>query len=143
MMLSDKVSYGLDLLWETGLFRFMIPELGLQLNYNQNSQYHSFTLDTHTKKVVEATPKDLDLRWSALLHDIAKPFVRSENPKGYSNYIRHEKLGVDMVLRLAKHLNWSNSRRDKVVELVRNHLEDDCPLRQYDNISKCYKEVEK
>ena len=39
-------------------------------------------------------------------------------------------------LRLATHLKWSNERRDKVVEIVRNHLKDDCPLRVYDNMGK-------
>lgn len=157
ILLSEYSGYGLRLLWENELFKFIIPELQLQLNYDQNSQYHKFSLDIHTIKVVAATPKDLDLRWSALLHDIAKPFVRTDkevtterkdinNPKPVkveriktkikTNYIGHEKLGADMVLRLASHFKWSNDRRDNVVELVRNHLEDDCPLREYDNMGK-------
>ncbi len=157
ILLSDRVDDGLRYLWDANLFRFMIPELQLQLNYDQNSNYHSFTLEEHTKRVVMATPKDLDLRWSALLHDIAKPFVRTDkeiiiskedlkNPEPVkvekmetgikTNYIGHEKLGADIVLRLAAHFKWSNERRDNVVGLVRNHLEDDCQLREYDNMGK-------
>lgn len=148
ILLSEHVDYGLGMLWDLGMFKFIIPELQLQLDYDQNSKYHSFTLDIHTIKVVEATPKDLDLRWAALLHDIAKPFVRTDKEFEFrdfktttkSNYIGHEKLGADMVLRLATHFKWSNKRRDNVVELVRNHLEDDCPLREYDNMGKGYDE---
>ena len=136
ILMSDNVGDGLDYLWIADLFKFMIPELQLQWGYDQNSKYHKFTLEEYTKRVVAATPRDLDLRWSALLHDIAKPFVRTENPKGYSNYIGHEKLGADMVLRLSTHLKWSNDRTKAVVELVRNHLEEDCPLREFDNIGK-------
>lgn len=136
ILLSDRVDDGLRYLWNGNLFKFMIPELQLQLDYDQNSKYHKFTLEEHTKRVVMATPKDLDLRWAALLHDIAKPFTRTDNPKGYCNYIGHEKLGADMVLKLSNHLKWSNERRDNVVELVRNHLEDDCPLREFDNMGK-------
>lgn len=144
ILLSEYVGQGLRLLWQNELFKFIIPELQLQFNYNQNSAYHNYDLHYHTHQVVVATPKDLDLRWSALLHDIAKPFVRTDkqilldehNVTTKSNYIGHEKLGADMVLRLASHLNWSNDRRDKVVELVRNHLDDDCPLREYDNMGK-------
>lgn len=147
ILLSEYVGQGLRLLWKNELFKFIIPELQLQFNYDQNSKYHKYLLHIHTKKVVEATPKDLNLRWAALLHDIAKPFVRTDKPIIIpalsdkpvfikTNYIGHEKLGADMVLRLAIHLKWSNDRRDNVVELVRNHLEDDCPLREYDNMGK-------
>ncbi len=150
ILLSKCAGYGLQLMWENELFKFMIPEIQMQFKYDMNSRYHKHLLHIHTKKVVEATPKDLNLRWAALLHDIAKPFVRTdkiivgapmlldEEIREYtkSNYIGHEKLGADMVLKLAAHFKWSNERRDKVFELVRNHLEDDCPLREYDNMGK-------
>lgn len=149
ILLSDHVEMGLDLLWKTGLFKFMIPELHCQIGYNQNSKYHPFTLDIHTSKVVEATPKDLNLRWSALLHDIAKPFVRSDkeiqlderNIAVKSNYIGHEKLGADMTLKLSAHLKWDKKRTEEVVDLVRNHLEESCPLRAYDNLGKIKNET--
>ncbi len=148
ILLSENAGYGLQLLWENELFKFIIPELQLQWNYDQNSKYHKYLLHIHTKKVVEATPKDLDMRWAALLHDIAKPFVRTDKTLKTlrecieygrtfkSNYVGHEKLGADMVLKLAAHFKWSNDRRDKIFELVRNHLKDDCPLREYDNMGK-------
>jgi len=145
ILLSENVGRGLRLLWAADLFKFMIPELDLQLNYDQNSQYHNFNLDEYTIKVVEATPKDINLRWAVLLHDIAKPFVRTnkfvsvegkEHQIEKSNYIGHEKLGADMVQRIATHLKWSNERTDSVVSLVRNHLNEDCPLREYDNMGK-------
>lgn len=136
---SNYGFYGLSFLWDCEIFKYIIPELQLQYNYNQNSQYHKYELHEHTKSVLMAVRKDTDdlnMLWAALLHDISKPFVRTENSKGYSNYIGHEKLGADMVLRLATHLKWSNERRDNVVELVRNHLNDDCLLRVYDNMGK-------
>ena len=136
MLITDYVGKGLLLLWESGLFRYMIPELDLQFNYDQNSQYHNFKLHQHTIKVVESCPKDVMLRWTALLHDIAKPFVRTENKRGYSNYINHELLGAEMVNMIARNLKWSNERRKACVELVRTHLEEDCILRKYDNMAK-------
>lgn len=148
---SENVSRGLWLLFRSGLFQYMIPELNLQIGYNQNSQYHSFNLDEHTVNVVSAVRKetdDLNLLWAALLHDIAKPFVRTDKSISYpngttyskiilkSNYVGHEILGAEMVKRIAQHLKWSNERTEKVVDLVRHHLEDDCPLRKYDNEGK-------
>lgn len=156
MMETDKilqmkeVGRGIGLLWECNLFKYMIPELDLQVDYNQNSQYHDFNLDTHTTLVVEAVRKDTDdlnLLWAALLHDIAKPFVRTDKDVliddgilKKSNYIGHEILGAEMVERIALHLKWSKERREKVVEIVRNHLNENSPLRKYDNMSKNLKQ---
>ena len=137
LLLSNNPSKGLEFLAETRLLNFIIPELSLQVKYDQNSIYHNYDLWTHTLKVVEATPKDINLRWSALLHDIAKPFVRTDK-KDRSNYIHHDYLGKEIVDKIATYLKWSNDRRKIVKGLVENHLRDDCPLREYDNKSKNY-----
>lgn len=133
---GDILVRALRRLWDYGVFRYIIPELDLQLGYGQNSPHHDFDLHEHTIRVVASTPRDLDLRWAALLHDIAKPFVRTWNRNGHCNYINHEVLGSDMVERLSRHLKFSNHRRERVVGLVRNHLDDGCELRQYDNMGK-------
>ncbi len=149
---SENVERGLMDLWQSNLFKFMIPELELMSGYDQNSQYHSWNLDVHTINVVQAVRNetdDLNMLWAGLLHDIAKPFVRTDKTisekdaakikfdvKTKSNYIGHEVLGAEMVDRIATHLKWSNDRRKKVVELVRNHLNEDSPLRKYDNEGK-------
>ncbi len=144
---TEFVERGLMDLWQSNLFKYIIPELELQSGYKQNSQYHNWNLDVHTIKVVEAIRKDTDdlnMLWAGLLHDIAKPFVRTdkvihEENRTKSNYIGHEKLGADMVKRIATHLKWSKERTESVVILVRNHLNDDCPLRKYDNMGKSIK----
>lgn len=135
LLLSDYPALGLDLLMESRLLNFMIPELSLQYEYDQNSPWHEFDLWTHTTKVVTATPKDINLRWAALLHDVAKPFVRTDK-EDRSNYIFHDYLGADMVIKIANHLKWSNDLKNNVHELVVNHLNESCPLKQYDDISK-------
>ncbi|KKN47031.1 hypothetical protein LCGC14_0667230 [marine sediment metagenome] len=137
LLLGADVIFGLDYMMITGLFRYIIPELFLQYQYNQNSCYHALDLWTHTCFVVRDTPKDINLRWSALLHDIGKPFTRKRNIKtGYDNYVKHELVGADIIERLARHLRWSNERRKAVVELVANHLRDDSPLKKADDKAK-------
>lgn len=138
---QSNLSIGLYRLWYYDIFKYTIPELQLQFNYEQNSKYHNFKLHQHTINVVVATPLNLNLRWAALLHDIAKPFTRSENKHGGSNYINHELLGADIVEKLARHLKFSNERRNYVIDLVKNHLKDECELRKYDNEGKLKKEL--
>lgn len=135
LLMTDTPSIGLDFMARTNLLNYMIPELSLQVEYDQNSPYHTFTLWEHTKKVVDCITKDIDLRWAALLHDIAKPFVRHDRPDR-SNYINHEILGADMVDGIALKLKWSNDRRKVVKELVLDHLKDSSPLKEADSKSK-------
>ena len=136
ILLSDNVIQGLQMLWSTRLFNFMIPEIGLQYNYEQSSKYHNFKLHEHTMKVVAACPKDINLRWAALFHDSMKPAVRTENPRGHSNYINHEILVGELIDRYSSYLNWSKERHTVVRDLVLNHLKDSCPLREFDNLGK-------
>lgn len=140
ILLTDKPSIGLDILMKTRLFDYMMPELSLQYEYDQNSKYHDLTLWEHTKVVVDITDKDIILRWASLLHDVAKPFTRtdkyiSEN-KIKSSYIKHDLLGAEIVEKIGRYLKWSNERRNKVKDIVLNHLKDDSVLREWDNMGK-------
>jgi tRNA nucleotidyltransferase/poly(A) polymerase len=136
ILMTEKPSIALDFFMETRLMNFMIPELALQYNYDQKSVYHDLTLWEHTKKALDATPADINLRWAILLHDIGKPFVRtdkySEGVWIKTNYVKHEMVGEKLVLMLADYLRWSNDRKKVVAHLVKNHLNDDSPLREYD-----------
>lgn len=138
ILLSNNVALGLNLLAETKLLNFIIPELSLQVGYNQNNPYHTLTLWEHTVKTVEGIPKDIDLRWAALLHDIGKPFVQTVKTKNpvtnpHWHYIKHDLIGAEIVERIANHLRWSNDRKDKVISLVLNHMNDEnSPLREAD-----------
>lgn len=135
LLLSGQPATGLRALMESGLLRFILPELSLQKDYEQNSRHHRYTLWEHTLRVTAAVPSEILLRWAALLHDIAKPFVRVEKADR-SIYVKHDLLGYDMVLRLGGHLRWSNERTRKVAEIVRDHLREDSVLRQSDNLAK-------
>lgn len=137
ILLSPDPANGLNILMQTGVISYIIPELSLQNNYDQNSSYHSFDLWEHTLRTVEGVDADINLRWAALLHDIAKPFVRSENKKtGFSNYVKHDVLGYDMVKRIAVHMKWSKERREIVSEIVLNHGLDSCPIKKADDRAK-------
>lgn len=135
LLLSDHVETGLGVLMESGLLRFILPEISLQKDYGQNSKYHRHNLWEHTLRVTASVPREIHLRWAALLHDMAKPFVRQDK-EGRSVYAKHDLLGYDMVLRLGRHLRWSNEKTRKVSELVRDHLKEESPLRTADNGAK-------
>jgi len=131
LLLTEKPAIGLNFLARTRLLNFMLPELALQVGYDQNNPHHALPLWEHTLAVVDATPADINLRWAALLHDIGKPFMRTEKPDR-SNYIKHDLLDAELVTRIALYLKWSNDRRETVANLVLNHMQPNGPLRSYD-----------
>jgi tRNA nucleotidyltransferase/poly(A) polymerase len=141
LLVGDHVVNGLYALYTTDLIKFVLPELRIQSGYDQNSDWHELSLVEHTIRTVAATPTDLTLRWAALLHDIAKPFVRTDNKRGTSNYVFHDVVGAELVYGIGKRLKWSNERLQAVQELVKSHLSDDSPLRAADNGSKAKIEV--
>jgi putative nucleotidyltransferase with HDIG domain len=135
LLLAESAESGLRYLMDAEICTYILPELSLQKNYDQNSSHHRYDLWEHTLRVVTNTPRDPDLRWAALLHDIAKPFVRLEKTDR-STYAKHDVLGADMVVRLGRHLKWANRRIIRVSALVKDHMSDESPLRNADMMAK-------
>lgn len=127
-------------MWEYKIFQVIIPELQLQYNFLQENPNHKFLLDTHTKWTVYEVRKatnDKRKLWTALLHDIAKPFTKTlHKSEMYYNYIDHHTLGAAMTDRLLKDYKFSNDNRKFIVESIQNHINDDCWLREFDNKAK-------
>lgn len=135
LLMGPAAPRAVRLLAEVGALRFLLPELQLQVGFDQNSAYHDRSLFEHTLAVLGATVPDVTLRWAALLHDVGKPFARAEKP-GRSTYVGHELLGAEIVERTGLYLRWSNARRGAVAELVRDHMLPDSPLKAADDSAK-------
>lgn len=136
LLVSESPEKGLKVLSDSYILKFMLPELWVQVGYDQDSPYHDLTLWEHTMATVSKAPLDADLRWAALLHDVGKVFTRTTNKKGYSNYLMHDIVGAEVAEGIALRLKWSNQRRETVVKTIREHMRDDSPIRQADNSSK-------
>ena len=128
LLISDHPELGLQFLARTRLLHYMLPELGLQVGWDQDSPYHALSLWEHTIKTVRLAPPEVELRWAALLHDVGKPFTRTKNQRGYSNYVHHEEVGAELAEKIGSYLKWSKSRITNVSDLVRDHLKDGSPL---------------
>lgn len=124
LLVTDHPNIGLEFLAITRLLHFILPEIAVQIGYDQNSPYHQLDLWQHTLKTVQLSPKDLYVRWAALLHDVGKPYVQIVNHHGYSNYAHHDIVGAEMVDKIAHYLHWSKERTAAISNLVRDHLHD-------------------
>ena len=136
LLMSNYVKEGLKYLQKTKLLNYILPELSLQVGFDQQNPHHSKLLWDHTIEVVSNTPPDISLRWSSLLHDIAKPFVKSQKTENHYNYHKHDLLGKEFVLKYSLYLKWSNERRDTVLKLVETHMNENSPLKEADQKGK-------
>lgn len=99
----------------------MIPEiLELKKIVNQGT-WHTKDAWLHTLKVVEQAPKDPDLRWSALCHDLGKPVTFSEKD-GEVHFLRHEEVGAEIWKDIAKRFKFSSEREEKIRNLILMHM---------------------
>ena len=102
------------------------------LNYNQNSKYHSYTLDKHVLTALSlynVTRHDTTLRHAfslaLFLHDLGKPYVAKENKKtGFTNYIGHEKVSAELATLFLKHFRCPKKEIYIITELIRNHTKE-------------------
>ena len=111
-----------DLLTFAPLITQVIPELATSIGFQQHSPHHRYDVFTHTAHVVDAVPKELGLRWAALLHDVGKPacFTRDENGRGH--FKGHAKVSQELADRILLRLKAPTALRQQVTELVGLHM---------------------
>ncbi|MFM7565470.1 MAG: CCA tRNA nucleotidyltransferase [Flavobacteriales bacterium] len=126
IVLSNHPSKGFNILHKTGILGRIFPEMtALSGVETINGYTHKDNFD-HTLEVLENVCKesnDLWLRWSAILHDIAKPATkRFDNKQGWT-FHGHEEIGARMVPRIFKKLRLPLDGKMKFVQkMVRLHL---------------------
>jgi poly(A) polymerase len=120
IMLSQKPSIGLNLLFESGLLKIIFPELhamhGVEI-INKKAHKDNFY---HTLQVVDNVCKETNnlwLRWATLLHDIGKPITKKFIvEEGGWTFHGHEDRGSKMVTRIFRKLKLPLNEKLKYVE---------------------------
>ena len=125
IMLSKRPSKGLNLLDETGLLKYILPELTALKGIEEIDGMGHKDNFYHTLEVVDNISQHTDklwLRWAALLHDIGKaPTKKFEKNIGWT-FHGHEFLGSKMLKGIFKRLKLPlNSDLKYVEKLVRMH----------------------
>ncbi|MGZ6770852.1 MAG: CCA tRNA nucleotidyltransferase [Mycobacteriaceae bacterium] len=131
-LLGEHPGEGIDLLVDTGLAEFVLPEVpAMRLEIDEHHQHkdvyaHSLTVLQQAIDLEHADPEhespDLVLRWAALLHDIGKPATRKHEAAGGVSFHHHEVVGAKMVRKRLRTLRHSNQVVNDVAQLVFLHL---------------------
>ncbi len=103
ILLSDNPDAVRDL-HELGLLKFILPEVENCFGEPQRNKYHIYDVGEHIMHTVLNTPRDLVLRWAALLHDTGKPCCSSVDSAGIIHFYGHHResrrIAVDVLHRL-------------------------------------------
>ena len=123
LLVSGNPAKGLDLLVELGLMAWIVPEVLALRGVSQQPQRAIHTKDVymHVLRVVERSSPRLVCRWSALLHDIAKPRTRTVED-GKVHFFGHEDVGAYMARDILKRLHFDRDFIESVSKIVRLHM---------------------
>ena len=100
----------------------VIPELASAIGFDQHSPHHAFDIYTHICHVVEAAPRELALRWAALLHDVGKVATYAPDETGRGHFYGHAKVGAAMAEEILLRLKAPTQLRIQVKDLIARHM---------------------
>ena len=119
-----------DLLRYEPIITQVIPELKSAVGFDQHSRHHAYDLYTHITHVTASVPKELSLRWAALLHDVGKPETFTRDEQGSGHFYGHAQEGAKLADQILRRLKAPTDLREQVVELVEQHMTPLLPQRK-------------
>ena len=122
---TPKPSVGLIILQEAGLMEYIFPEIHIMFVMDQTGEWHHKDIFYHTMQVVDNAAElsdKMQLRFAALVHDIAKPNTRKIDPKKGYTFHGHDAIGERMLNKVAKRMKLSKELKDYIKKLTLLHL---------------------
>jgi len=115
------------LLAETEVMCAAIPELAPMVGFDQRSPWHAYDVYEHTARVCRACEEftggcaSAELRWAAMLHDVAKPPTFTVDASGRGHFFGHPKAGAKMAQAILQRLAFPKAYIARICTLIRFH----------------------
>jgi tRNA nucleotidyltransferase/poly(A) polymerase len=133
LLLGAEPARALRLARDTGVLVRVLPEFERAIGFDQESRYHSLTVDEHTFVVVQAAADagySLAVRLAALFHDLGKPHAAWRGADGRLHYYArrgsaersHEHVSAELAQGALARLRYPNALRTLVARIVRYHM---------------------
>ena len=111
-----------DLTRFTPIVTAVIPELEACVGFHQRNPHHIYDVYDHIAQVVERVPRNLPLRWAALLHDVGKPATFTLDETGTGHFYGHAQVSGKLADQILRRLKAPTALREQVVFLVERHM---------------------
>jgi len=129
IIMSDNPIVGIGLLQKFGLLKHIIPELEEGIGCEQKGA-HIYDVWEHLLHALDHAAKkgwSLEVRLSALFHDIGKPKTRrwdktKSGGEGKYTFYGHEVVGARMTKQIMERLKFPQKTTELVLKLVRGHM---------------------
>lgn len=124
IIMSDNPVAGIGLMQKLGLLKHIIPELEEGIGCEQKGE-HIYDVWEHLLHALDHAAQkkwSLEVRLSALFHDIGKPRSRRTGDKKAYTFYGHEVIGERIVKQIMERLKYSKMVSDKVISFTRNHM---------------------
>ena len=122
---TDKPSISFYLLKETNLLKLIFPEIDIMPGVEVIDNKSHKDVFIHTLEVVDNAAKlsnKMEIRFAALVHDIAKPATKRFDTKKGWTFHGHEEIGRRMLVKVAKRMKLSNELKEYLMLLTKLHL---------------------
>lgn len=107
--------------YELGLTKEIFPEFDLCMETEQHNPHHCYGVGEHILQTMKACRADRILRFTMMLHDIAKPQTKTVDEYGITHNKGHAGLGAECSTRILRRLKSDNELVDCVKVLVKYH----------------------
>ncbi len=113
------------LLKETQLLEYVFPEMDVMSGVDVINNLGHKDVFIHTLQVVDNAAKltdKMEIRFAALVHDIAKPPTKRFEPQKGWTFHGHDEIGRRMLKKVARRMKLSNSLKDYLMTMTKLHL---------------------
>ena len=107
--------------YHLGITAVILPEFDEMMRTGQETKYHRYDVGEHTVQAVCNVPPDKVLRLTMLLHDVAKPEMKTVDADGTAHFKGHDIRGEQKAKEILRRLKFDNDTIHKVTKLVRWH----------------------
>lgn len=130
IIMSPNPAIGITLLQKFNLLKYVIPELEEGINCEQGGE-HIYDVFSHLLHALQHSADKnwpLEVRLSALFHDIGKPKSRRgavlsvKNSKKKYTFYGHEVVSARMAKKILERLHFPKKEIELIEKLVRNHM---------------------
>lgn len=118
-LMADPMAF--VLLHDVRLLVHFIPELDRCFDMEQLNPYHKYNIAMHSLYSASNIEKDLQLRWTMLLHDIGKADTVSIDSSGIHHFYGHEKVSAEKAELVMQRLRFDSFSTSRIKLLILHH----------------------